>query len=1251
MFCIATASLSEEDSDAAKAIGGKLYDLLTRDRSDPLSFGPGISVAIDFAIDWKHTDRIADLADHVMLILVAGTDTILLSADASVERLEGLAQTHPRVVKFLATTDQRWQREKKRLGSLRVFDSVVRRGPNGRWMLDAIVDEVLLSLWDVLGAIDDDAHHGKMPSFERPHLFLSPGLASHSGVDGSGGSDSPQASSWGVIDDAHRDADWTRLIATRLGGYFASVSFMDEDLVEQTIRKGTRLAAVLMTTGDLALGQARLHQREVITAIRQGWPVVCFSPSSEALNKQHDVGFRDRLMSSVLSPSDPPGRDQGHFRDALRGAVVEHIRQMHFHVIAGRVIESAELPINTAVLSRSPELVDLHSGLLRDASTRIVLHPDPVLTPESREVLRAAAPLLHPVTPSSLLGRSVKQNASGLLETPLDQVRVGLSVSDVPLKEFRSGQTPWHLEDAAVQITRCLLSGGASISYGGSFRLGNRTSFTSLLAQLIQAYNQTAGNPAKRLEVFQAADSPITSIPEEVFCELRHVGRSDDLRCEAVFEVEEISDLPHGMKYSEMRKVMIANTDARVAVGGNTVAREHGRTDGYGGRFPGIAEEVYRALHADQPVYLCGGFGGITHRLAELMQSPDSIDSYWDDSIYRGNSRLANLTLEFDEHPKRELLKLPANLISLAEAIARFSRYLADDDEMWLDFNGLTRQQNEILWNSIDPILISSLIADGLIVWRARQWESSGKSRIELIHGDVITLTRTDLLALPVFDDVDPQGAGAAIDRVTGGLISQAQQVPGRLIGVRSDQLDVDYVCALSLGEVVDESKSLAGLPLKIRDAASDAVELCITEGFQSLAVVTFGGSTLESYPDAVNAMLDGFRSCPANVVIRWVEYSEERFNELYWIMGNRNDMDVTTVLNPPEVVATKGYPWYSLTVKLHGSKLDITGLPSEGSAKAWSFEATLDQESLDELAAGSGDRGKGTPRENELRAKGREVSKLLFGENASEFWEQYKDSPIAITHNPAAAKIPFELMRFGEERDGNTPVVGAGIHRWLASSGGRISNTFGRPRLSRQLRVGLVIDPDGSLAGARREGQMIAKSLGGMSGKVRVQCLGTGHGPATRDAVSEMLRQVDVLHFCGHARFNASERAKSSLVLANGEKLTTADLEGIAPLPRVMIFNACEAGRVRGVKTSGTNDTFSIAESILRSGVEAFLGTYWEVDDKAAAMFALDVYNGLTGQLSLRESVTEARRNLANANQREWANYILYGDGRFRLA
>jgi CHAT domain-containing protein len=147
------------------------------------------------------------------------------------------------------------------------------------------------------------------------------------------------------------------------------------------------------------------------------------------------------------------------------------------------------------------------------------------------------------------------------------------------------------------------------------------------------------------------------------------------------------------------------------------------------------------------------------------------------------------------------------------------------------------------------------------------------------------------------------------------------------------------------------------------------------------------------------------------------------------------------------------------------------------------------------------------------------------------------------------------------------------------------------------------------------------------------------------------MLRQVDVLHFCGHARFNASERAKSSLVLANGEKLTTADLEGIAPLPRVMIFNACEAGRVRGVKTSGTNDTFSIAESILRSGVEAFLGTYWEVDDKAAAMFALDVYNGLTGQLSLRESVTEARRNLANANQREWANYILYGDGRFRLA
>ena len=71
----------------------------------------------------------------------------------------------------------------------------------------------------------------------------------------------------------------------------------------------------------------------------------------------------------------------------------------------------------------------------------------------------------------------------------------------------------------------------------------------------------------------------------------------------------------------------------------------------------------------------------------------------------------------------------------------------------------------------------------------------------------------------------------------------------------------------------------------------------------------------------------------------------------------------------------------------------------------------------------------------------------------------------------------------------------------------------------------------------------------------------------------------------------------------------------------------------------------------VLRGGVEAFLGTFWEVNDAAAEMFASKLYTQLSSGLSLRESVTLARIELENNNQSDWANYCLYGDGRFQLA
>jgi hypothetical protein len=62
---------------------------------------------------------------------------------------------------------------------------------------------------------------------------------------------------------------------------------------------------------------------------------------------------------------------------------------------------------------------------------------------------------------------------------------------------------------------------------------------------------------------------------------------------------------------TSMRKYLIANTDARVFAGGKRSA--------FTGAAPGLLEEAIMAVRARQPIYLAGGFGGITLDIARTL--------------------------------------------------------------------------------------------------------------------------------------------------------------------------------------------------------------------------------------------------------------------------------------------------------------------------------------------------------------------------------------------------------------------------------------------------------------------------------------------------------------------------------------------------------------------------------------------------------------------------------------------------------
>jgi hypothetical protein len=343
---------------------------------------------------------------------------------------------------------------------------------------------------------------------------------------------------------------------------------------------------------------------------------------------------------------------------------------------------------------------------------------------------------------------------------------------------------------------------------------------------------------------------------------------------------------------------------------------------------------------------------------------------------------------------------------------------------------------------------------------------------------------------------------------------------------------------------------------------------------------------------------------------------------------------------------------------------LVVTCLPPSGNAVAGVRQQVLSDADVTRLAAGSGPLERNTPDLATLGSRGRELAGLLLGDQADQILARTSKAKIVVVHDVASSRIPFEVLAAstsgppaaapGTTRDLTAPEVPAellfapaansGMSRRLAVPGVPVERLFARPPKGGRFNLLLVINPTGDLPGAANEGNMVEALLKQQKDRINLSVL--REGEATKAALLDAFTATDVLHYCGHAFFDGPGESESGLVLAGRERLTLADVRGVAA-PRVALVNACEAGRVRGQVTT---EAASFAEFFLRAGVEAYLGTFWRVDDHAAQIFSGEVYAQLATGRTLDEAVTLARKKLHDQKLPDWANYILYGDGRFRL-
>lgn len=1191
---VQSVTFHEDDCKAARELGGDLYAHLTRPLEDPLSIGAGLPIGVGIAAER------ADLsaAECLVLVPVLGPSSFQQNRETVIERLREWHQVLGPGHVLAVPTSEVWRDVEGRFPGALLLTELYGKRRRGRTL-----DEIVLAVTRLLD-----------PDSRSVPLFIS-----HAKADLSSTEEAAKKIYQHVVNDGTGSAFFD---AT---GIEPGIS-----LVEQ-IDKAAGRGIFLVVRSD-SYSSRVWCQRELLIAKKGGLPTLTVEMLATGEHRILPYGGNGPSMVWKGAPAAVVSR-----------AMVEWLRAEHFRREAARIIEGAGLPLDVETLARPPELLDFAQGPLpSDHRARLVLHPDPELPTLEAEVLARARPRLRLATPTTVYRRLLSRGRHQALGAPLDGLQIGMSLSESPDVDGPEGYTAEHLRDATVYLARSLISAGAAIAYGGDFR---RNGFTPLLAELIRAYNQTARAPAQylhsylaaHLEIGEAGDLPLT---------MHHLLKSDDVQADALLVPGSTEPAPPlALYFSDMRRVMALHIDAQVVLGGAAEPQQEEEEAGYTGRVPGVVEEAWRVLEAGKPLYVAGGFGGAAALVTELLlgeEVPERLqDETWSShELYRKRSRA------IDTHPAHTELGLPGPLEELAKAVQTCGHRRLASDEAALAWNGLTVEENHVLFRTRDPVTLTTLVIQGLLRWS--QDQSEGRLEIELVEGSVTQARELDAVAVATFDNVPLGGAGEAIDRELGGAASRRRLEGERLTAITVETIDADWLYLASLGPLGD----IARLGDRVEAAARYTAELARRHGFGRLGLVAYGGSVVQDLDRVVTAMLQGLGELAGRSVLCWFESDHERFERLRELLEKRSGVKLTTrrltVDRPtPMVQGREAY----LQVSLESGVLNATFLPPSGIGIGSTHRLELSEELLDSFAIGEGDAKKSTPSLATLATRGTELAKLLLGEEAPEMLARCDGVRLVIVHDPAASKLPFEILT-GKDPE-HAPAVRGGISRRLAVEGVTAERLFGRPPVRGPLRMLLVIDPRENLPGARKEGEAVEatiKSLkhDGSGGPDRIELKVLRGREATLEEVRRLLPQVDILHYCGHAAFAGPGADQSGLFLADSAFLTLDDLREIE-LPRVAFVNSCEIGRVRGPFVT---EAASFAEFFLRAGVEAYLGTFWRVQDEAAVELAIDIYTHLAMGKTLEAAVTAARSTLLEWSppQQDWANYILYGDGHFRL-
>ncbi len=557
--------------------------------------------------------------------------------------------------------------------------------------------------------------------------------------------------------------------------------------------------------------------------------------------------------------------------------------------------------------------------------------------------------------------------------------------------------------------------------------------------------------------------------------------------------------------------------------------------------------------------------------------------------------------------------------------------------------------------------------------------------QITVVSGP-LSAVRSQAVAAAFFRQVQPVGAAAALDQALDGALTRSiaeGRFEGRLGEVlilpTEGRIPSPYAVAVGLGD-------FRGMALDVMAPLAAALGLAITQlRLSRLATVLYGPElglkTLpavkrflknlvsalalvdpdgafceliicESDPARAAEIAEAVRGAAAVLRTRiTIEVLERRPEDL---PGRESapleaPVPVTPPLVPPSPFDPS--PVY-LDVSLHGQTLYYRVLDKKPTLQVYKRQVPagllegLPVEML-RLAGEASDRP-AAQIHTELQAMGVLAFNQLLSAPMRERLRSLPNSPLVMVLDQGTVAIPWELLHDKQEfLCRRFPLA-----RRVIMEGIAVAPQSAPP--TKPLRMLLVADPTGDLPGAREECSRLARAFReGTDFNVKLL---EGDQATPSGLLAELgSGRYHVVHYAGHAEFNADRPEKSAWILAGGD-VTAAQIGALDRAPGVVFANACDSGTVLewGGKYRYDDRVYGLASAFLRAGVNNYIGTFWPVHDEASAHFATTFYTEALYGAALGQAMQAAREAVIRRfgwNELTWAGYMLYGDPTFCLA